>query len=860
MQKQYCPEDIEPKIQRYWNEQETFKVTEDASKEKYYCLSMLPYPSGRLHMGHVRNYTIGDVISRYQRLLGKNVLQPIGWDAFGLPAEGAAIKNNTAPALWTYANIDYMKCQLKILGFSFDWSREITTCTPEYYRWEQWFFTILYEKGLVYKKESEVNWCPNDLTVLANEQVIDQCCWRCDTPVERKKIPQWFIKITAYAEELLNDLNNLDDWPEKVKMMQRNWIGRSERIEVTFNIIDSNEKLMIYISCPHIFMGATYVAIAPEHPLAKKIAMKNVELSNFINQYRNIKKFEIDTTTIGMQGVSTGLHIIHPLTQETLPIWVASFIGIEHGTDVIMASPSHEKRHWEFANKYHLPLKTVLSKTISRKTNILEPVTTKTSILTNSEKVDTLNNISDFNAIVDKLVAMGLGQRKIHYRLRDWGVSRQRYWGAPIPMATLENGTLVPIPKDKLPIILPEYAEINSIISPIKSDPEWAKITINEQPALCETDTFDTFIESSWYYARYTCPRYNKGMLDSKAANYWLPVDQYIGGIEHAVMHLMYFRFFHKLMRDVGLVNSNEPAKRLLCEGMVLADTFYYTANNGQRVWVSAADAIIERDKKNCIIKACDTKGHKLVYIGMRKMSKSKNNGVDPKVIVEKYGADTVRLFMMFSAPPELSLEWKESSIEGASRFIRRVWRLVYEHSQKGITQPLDMNTLTTKQRNLRRDLHKTIAKVTDDFSHRYAFNTAIAAIMEFINKLIRVSQDCEQDRALIQESLEAITLMLSPIIPHACFEIWTALGRTDDINFATWPIADAKAMIDETKLLVIQVNGKVRGCITVPIHSDQKFILDVALKERSVLKHLKGMKIRKVIDVPGKLLNLVVS
>ncbi|MEK2482648.1 leucine--tRNA ligase [Providencia stuartii] len=860
MQEQYRPEDIEPKVQRHWDEKATFKVTEDNSKEKYYCLSMLPYPSGRLHMGHVRNYTMGDVISRYQRLLGKNVLQPIGWDAFGLPAEGAAVKNKTAPAPWTYANIDYMKGQLKMLGFGYDWDREVTTCTPEYYRWEQWFFTKLYEKGLVYKKTSAVNWCPHDLTVLANEQVIDGCCWRCDTPVERKEIPQWFIKITDYAEELLNDLDKLDDWPEQVKTMQRNWIGRSEGVEITFNVADRDDKLTVYTTRPDTFMGATYVAVAAGHPLALEAAEKNAELANFIDECRNTKTAEADMATMDKKGMPTGLYVIHPLTQEKLPIWVANFVLMEYGTGAVMAVPAHDQRDWEFAHKYNLPLKVVIADAEGNEPDISQEAMTEKFALINSGEFSGLDNTAGFNAIADKLVAIGVGQRKVNYRLRDWGVSRQRYWGAPIPMATLEDGTVVPVPEDQLPVILPEDVEMDGITSPIKADPEWAKTTINGQPALRETDTFDTFMESSWYYARYTCPQFDEGMLDPAAANYWLPVDQYIGGIEHAIMHLMYFRFFHKLMRDAGLVNSDEPAKRLLCQGMVLADAFYYTGSDGQRVWVSPSDVTVERDDKNRIIKAVDTEGHELVYTGMSKMSKSKNNGIDPQLMVEKYGADTVRLFMMFAAPPELTLEWQESSVEGANRFVRRVWRIVHEHSQKGATQPLDVSTLTTEQKDLRRDLHKTIAKVTDDFDRRYAFNTAIAAIMEFMNKLVRAPQETEQDRALMQESLEAITLMLSPIIPHACFEMWKALGHTDDIDFASWPVADEKAMVDDTKLVVIQVNGKVRGRITVPADAVQDFVLDMATKEYSVSKYLEGVTIRKVIYVPGKLLNLVVG
>lgn len=860
MQEQYRPEDIEQTIQEHWEKNNTFKVTEDNNKEKYYCLSMLPYPSGRLHMGHVRNYTIGDVISRYQRMLGKNVLQPIGWDAFGLPAEGAAVKNNTAPAPWTYENINYMKNQLKKLGFGYDWDREVTTCTPEYYRWEQWFFTKLYEKGLVYKKTSAVNWCPHDLTVLANEQVIDGCCWRCDTPVERKEIPQWFIKITEYAEELLNDLDTLDEWPEQVKTMQRNWIGRSEGVEIKFDVADSDDTMTVYTTRPDTFMGVTYVAVAAGHPLAQKAAQNNPEVQHFIDECRNMKMAEADMATMEKKGIATGLYAIHPLTKEKVAIWVANFVLMEYGTGAVMAVPGHDERDWEFATKYNLPIKAVIADAEGNQPDLSEGALTEKNSLINSGEFSGLDNQTGFNAIADKLAQMGVGERKVNYRLRDWGVSRQRYWGAPIPMATLEDGTVVPVPEDQLPVILPEDVKMDGITSPIKADPEWAKTTINGQPALRETDTFDTFMESSWYYARYTCPDYDKGMLDPKAANYWLPVDWYIGGIEHAIMHLMYFRFFHKLMRDAGLVNSDEPAKRLLCQGMVLADAFYYTGEDGARHWVSPAEAIVERDEKNRIIKATDSEGHELTYAGMSKMSKSKNNGIDPQTMVERYGADTVRLFMMFAAPPELTLEWQESSVEGANRFLRRLWRLVHEHTQKGATSSLDLSALTEAQKDLRRDLHKTIAKVSDDVGRRLAFNTAIAAIMELMNKLTRATQETEQDRALMQEALEAIVRMLSPIIPHACFVMWQALGGKEDVDVAPWPVADEEAMIDDTKLIIVQVNGKVRGRVTVPANSEKEYVQEMATKEYSVAKYLEDVTIRKVIYVPGKLLNIVVG
>lgn len=860
MQEQYRPEDIETQVQLHWQEKQTFKVTEDASKEKYYCLSMLPYPSGRLHMGHVRNYTIGDVISRYQRMLGKNVLQPIGWDAFGLPAEGAAVKNNTAPAPWTYDNIEYMKNQLKLLGFGYDWDREIATCKPDYYRWEQWFFTKLYEKGMVYKKTSAVNWCPHDLTVLANEQVIDGCCWRCDTKVERKEIPQWFIKITDYADQLLNDLDTLESWPEQVKTMQRNWIGRSEGVDIVFDVTDSEDKLSVYTTRPDTFMGVTYVAVAAGHPLSLQAAETNPALADFVAECRNTKVAEAEMATMEKKGMATGLYAIHPLTGEKLAIWAANFVLMDYGTGAVMAVPGHDARDWEFATKYNLPIKPVILAADGSEPDVTKEALTEKGVLFNSGEFDGLDYEEGFNAIADKLVALGVGQRKVNYRLRDWGVSRQRYWGAPIPMVTLEDGTVVPTPEDQLPVILPEDVVMDGISSPIKADPEWAKTTVNGMPGLRETDTFDTFMESSWYYARYTCPQYDEGMLDPAAANYWLPVDQYVGGIEHAIMHLMYFRFFHKLLRDAGLVDSDEPAKRLLCQGMVLADAFYYTGTGGERIWVSPVDAIVERDDKGRIIKATDTEGHELVYAGMSKMSKSKNNGIDPQVMVEKYGADTVRLFMMFASPAEMTLEWQESGVEGANRFLKRVWRLVFDHTAKGTTALLDIASLTDEQKSLRRDLHKTIAKVTDDVGRRQTFNTAIAAVMELMNKLGRTPQETEQDRALLQEALLAVVRMLYPFTPHVCFTLWQALGGEGDIDTAPWPIADEQAMVEDSKLVVVQVNGKVRGRITVPADATEEQVRERAGQEHLVAKYLDGVTVRKVIYVPGKLLNLVMG
>lgn len=860
MQEQYRPDMIEPKVQQYWAENKVFKAIKDESKEKYYCLSMFPYPSGRLHMGHVRNYTIGDVISRYQRMLGKNVLQPFGWDAFGLPAEGAAIKNKTVPAKWTYENIAYMKKQLQLLGFGFDWDREIATCKPEYYKWEQWFFTELYKKGLVYKKTSTVNWCPNDETVLANEQVHEGCCWRCDTPVEQKEIPQWFIKITDYAEQLLGGLDTLPQWPDMVKTMQRNWIGRSEGVEITFDVANTNEKVAVYTTRPDTFYGVSYLGIAAAHPLASLAAQNNPELATFIQEAKNAKVAEADLATMEKKGMATGLFAIHPLTGEKLPIWVANFVLMHYGTGAVMAVPAHDQRDFEFAQKYGLQIKQVIEPIADEEIDLTKQAFTEHGKLVNSAEFDGKDFDGAFNGIADKLEKLGVGKRQVNYRLRDWGVSRQRYWGAPIPMLTLENGDVVPAPMEDLPIILPEDVVMDGVKSPIKADPNWAKTTLNGAPASKETDTFDTFMESSWYYARYTCPQYQNGMLDAEEANYWLPVDQYIGGIEHATMHLLYFRFFHKLLRDAGFVTSDEPADKLLCQGMVLADAFYYTSPTNERIWVSPTQVTLERDEKGRIIKATDPEGRELVHSGMTKMSKSKNNGIDPQEMVEKYGADTVRLFMMFASPAEMTLEWQESGVEGAKRFLGRVWNLVYQYQQNPAKTSLDLTALSAEQKVLRREVHKTIAKVSDDIGRRQTFNTAIAAVMELMNKLTKAPLDSEQDRAVMAEALSAVVRMLYPITPHICFELWQALGNESAIDTAEWVKADETAMVEDEKLIVVQVNGKVRGKVTVAADADEDTVKTIAFADENVKKFIDNQHIVKVIYVVGKLLNVVVK
>lgn len=882
MEEHYQPHQIESEAQKFWEENDSFAVTEDtsgeSSKEKYYCLSMFPYPSGRLHMGHVRNYTIGDVISRYQRMRGKNVLQPMGWDAFGLPAENAAIKNKTAPAPWTYENIDYMKGQLKRLGFGYDWNRELATCKPDYYKWEQWFFTQLYEKGLVYKKMGTVNWCPNDATVLANEQVEDGRCWRCDTVVERKELPQWFVKITAYADELLADLDKLEHWPEQVKAMQRNWIGRSEGLQITFKVANpvsaaagesAPEEFKVYTTRPDTLMGVTYVGIASEHPLAKAAAANNPALATFIQDCKSNAVTEAEMATMEKVGVDTGIRAIHPITGREVPVWAANFVLMDYGTGAVMAVPGHDQRDYEFATRFGLPIEQVIAPVNGEDIDINTAAFTEKGKLVNSGEFDGLTSEAAFDAIADRLISEGKGERQVNYRLRDWGVSRQRYWGTPIPMRYLEDGTEVPVPLEELPVLLPEDVEMDGVQSPIKADPEWAKTTHNGQPATRETDTFDTFMESSWYYARYCSPKSDDQMLNPEQANYWLPVDQYIGGIEHAVMHLLYSRFYHKLLRDAGLVESDEPYKRLLCQGMVLADTYFKLDEKGVKQWIAPTDVDSDFDDKGRLIKATlKETGDAVEHAGMSKMSKSKNNGIDPQDLINQYGADTIRLYTMFAAPPEQTLEWSESAVEGANRFLRRFWKQAAEHIGSGeviaLDLALDLKNLTKEQKDLRRKVHETISKVSDDCERRLTFNTAIAAIMELSNAInkfqVNYLQENDQDRAVMREAIEATTLMLAPIAPHAMHTIWQALGHTDSVLDAAWPVTDEEALKKDAITLVVQVNGKVRAKLEVPAGLDKDAIEKLALEHENVSKFTDGLTVRKVIVIPGKLVNIVAN
>lgn len=855
----YNPHEIEPQIQQKWEKEQVFRAVVDHNKEKFYCLSMFPYPSGRLHMGHVRNYTIGDVISRYQRMLGKNVLQPMGWDAFGLPAENAAIKNKVAPAKWTKENIAYMKDQLKSLGFGYDWDRELATCDPEYYRWEQWFFTKLIDKGMAYKKVSAVNWCPNDKTVLANEQVIDGCCWRCDSPIVRKEIPQWFIKITAYAEELLDDLDQLEGWPDQVKAMQRNWIGKSRGVQLRFGLQGREDQLEVYTTRPDTLLGVSYVAVAAGHPLAKEAAANNAELTAFLEECAKAGTAEADLAVAEKKGMATGLHAIHPLTDKAVPVWVANFVLMEYGTGAVMSVPAHDQRDFEFAQKYDLPIKQVIAADTSKSTDevvdISKEAYTEHGILVNSGEFDGLDFDAAFEAIAAKLESLGLGEVKVNYRLRDWGVSRQRYWGTPIPVIRTADGDSVAAPEDMLPIILPTDVVMDGVNSPIKNNPEFENIEFNGEAAFRETDTFDTFMESSWYYARYCSAQDDTQMLDPKEANYWLPVDQYVGGIEHAILHLLYARFFHKLLRDAGLVDSDEPFKNLLTQGMVLAESYFYTNDNGSKEWVSPDEVTIERDDKGRITSAKRTAdGKELEAVGMSKMSKSKNNGVDPQEAIASYGADTVRLYTMFAAPPEQTLEWSDAGVQGALRFLQRIWRFSHEllqHAEHG-----DFSSLNKEEKDARRKTHETIAKVSDDIGRRYHFNTAIAAIMELLNTLQKLDFNSSSSRAVVYESLDAVIRMLSPITPHISQALWQAFGNEGYVVDAPWPEVDSSALVRDSIEIVVQVNGKLRAKLEVAVDISKEDLEAEALA--AVTNYLTGLTVRKVIVVPKKLVSIV--
>ena len=812
----YDPESVELKARQYWEEQRCFEVGEVAGKEKFYSLTMFPYPSGQLHMGHVRVLTINDVIARYHRMHGKHVLQPMGWDAFGMPAENAAIQRGIPPAQWTYKNIDYMRGQLKRLGYGYDWTRELTTCKPEYYRWEQWLFTKLFEKGLVYRKNSVVNWDPVDQTVLANEQVIDGRGWRSDALVERREIPQWFMKITAYADELLENLDRMPGWPESVKTMQRNWIGRSEGVELAFDVDDEDEPLTVFTTRPDTVMGVTYMAVAAEHPLAVKAAAGDPGVATFLEECKTMQAAEAAMETMEKKGMPIGISAVHPVSGEAVPIWVANFVLMGYGTGAVMGVPGHDHRDWKFANKHGLPIVQVIAPADGSHIDISQSAYVEYGTVVNSGDIDGMDYDQAFDAIARKFSADGRGERKINYRLRDWGVSRQRYWGTPIPIIYCDDCDAVPVPEDQLPVVLPEDVEITGLGSPLKDMPEFYETECPKcgNPAKRETDTFDTFVESSWYFSRYASPDCDTAMLDEREG-YWMPVDQYTGGIEHAILHLLYSRFFQKVMRDIGLSSADEPFTNLLTQGMVLKDG--------------------------------------------AKMSKAKGNTVDPQGLIDRYGADTVRLFMMFAAPPEQALEWSDDGVQGASRFLRRFWNAVQNHTAGGKALPVAVDALTDKQRDLRRKTHQTIAKASDDIGRRYTFNTAIAATMDLLNAVNRHQVESEQDRAVVREALEAVVLVLSPIVPHICHELWHVLGHSSALVDERWPAFDETALQQDKIEIIVQVNGKLRGRISVESDADTETISALALADKNVQRFVAGKEVRKTIVVPGRLVNVVV-
>ena len=812
----YNPEIVELDAQKYWDDAHSFEVGEDADKEKYYCLTMFPYPSGKLHMGHVRVFTINDVIARYQRLQGKHVLQPMGWDAFGMPAENAAIQRGIPPAKWTYANIEDMRGQLKRLGYAYDWTREVTTCKPEYYRWEQWLFTKMFAKGLVYRKNSIVNWDPIDQTVLANEQVIDGRGWRSDALVERREIPQWFMKITDYADELLDELDRMPGWPESVKTMQRNWIGRSEGVELSFNVDGENEPLTVYTTRPDTLMGVTYMAVAAEHPLAKKSAAANPDVAAFIEQCKQTDAQEATLETMEKKGMSLGISAIHPLSGEEVPLWVANFVLMTYGTGAVMAVPGHDARDWEFAKKHGLPIKQVIAPADGTDIDIEAAVYLERGVLVNSGQYDGLDFDAAFNAIADHFEEIGRGSRKVNYRLRDWGVSRQRYWGTPIPIIYCDDCGAVPVPEDQLPVVLPEDVEVKGTGSPLKDMPEFVNVSCPRcgKAACRETDTFDTFIESSWYFARYACPDSDSTMLDNRA-KYWTPVDQYTGGVEHAILHLLYSRFFQRVMRDEGLTDVSEPFTNLMTQGMVLKDG--------------------------------------------AKMSKAKGNTVDPAELIKKYGADTVRLFMMFAAPPEQALEWSDDGVQGSFRFLKRFWSAVIDHTAAGKAGALDIDMLTDAQKDLRCKTHQTIAKISDDLGRRHSFNTAVAASMELLNAVNKFTDMSDNGRAAEREALESVVVMLSPIVPHICHALWQELGHESALIDQRWPEYDESAIEQDLVEIVVQVNGKLRGRISVAVDTVKDEVEATALADENVQRFIGDNDVRKVIVVPGKLVNIVV-
>jgi leucyl-tRNA synthetase len=859
----YHPAEVEAAARALWQELGADRAREDAPGEKYYCLCMLPYPSGRLHMGHVRNYTIGDLITRYQRMNGRNVLQPMGWDAFGLPAENAAIKNKVPPAKWTYDNIDYMRMQLKSLGFAIDWDREVATCHPKYYKWNQWLFLRMLEKGIAYKKTGTVNWDPVDQTVLANEQVIDGRGWRTGALVEKREIPMYYLKITDYAEELLGALDTLPGWPERVKLMQANWIGKSVGVEVGFPY--PGGVLKVFTTRADTLMGATYVAVAAEHPLAAKAALSEPKVAAFIEECRRGGVTEAELATQEKKGVPTSLTVKHPLSGVELPVWVANYVLMAYGEGAVMAVPAHDERDFEFATKYKLPIQVVVR---AKDAHAVQPTAlnglliAKDGVLCNSGKYDGLSYEDGVDAIAADLASQDLGAKRTQYRLRDWGISRQRYWGCPIPLIHCDACGDVPVPDTDLPVVLPEDLAPDGSGNPLNKYKPFVECSCPKcgKPARRETDTMDTFVDSSWYFMRYACRDADAAMVDGRV-DQWLPVDQYIGGIEHAILHLLYSRFWTKVMRDMGLLKFDEPFTKLLTQGMVLNHIFLRKGAAGSLTYYSPDEVDLQYDADGRITGALlKADGQPVHYDGLGTMSKSKNNGVDPQMLVERYGADTVRLFMMFAAPPELTLEWSESGVEGAQRFLKRLWKAVVEHTAAGKAPALDAAALSAEQQGLRRQLHETLAKVGDDIGRRYTFNTAIAAVMELLNAVTKASGSLPQDRAVRQECLEGIVLMLAPIVPHVGESLWKGLGRQGSVMAQRWPVPDPAALKRSTLELVVQVNGKLRGKIRVAADASRETIEKTALAEPSVQPFVQGKDVKKIVVVPGKLVNVVAA
>jgi len=860
MQERYDPAAIEPQAQRYWDDHGTFAVSEDTSRPKYYCLCMFPYPSGRLHMGHVRNYTIGDVLTRYMRMQGFNVLQPMGWDAFGLPAENAAMANGVPPAKWTYDNIDYMKRQLRSLGFGIDWAREVATCRPDYYRWNQWLFLRMLEKGIAYRRTGVVNWDPVDQTVLANEQVIDGRGWRTGAIVEKREIPMYYLRITGYAEELLAALDTLPGWPERVKLMQSNWIGRSEGLELEFEV-EGAEPLRIYTTRPDTLYGVTYMAVAAEHPLAQRAAAGNPDLQAFVAECQRTGVTEAVLETMEKRGMPLGIDAIHPLTGEKVPVWVANFVLMGYGTGAVMAVPAHDQRDWEFARRFGLRIHQVIQPADGSLVDMDAGAYVEHGRLINSGRFDGLDFDEAFDAIAKFFEANGRGERRVNWRLRDWGISRQRYWGCPIPLIHCNACGVVPVPDDQLPVVLPEDCVPDGSGNPLNRNEAFLACSCPKcgKPARRETDTMDTFVDSSWYFFRFASAGNDRAMIDGRAA-YWLPVDQYIGGIEHAILHLLYSRFWTRVMRDLGLTSLDEPFANLLTQGMVLNEIYFRKPASGRVVYYNPADVDVQLDEKGAQVGAVLREdGQPVESGGIGTMSKSRSNGVDPQALVEQYGADTARLFMMFAAPPEQSLEWSDEGVEGAYRFMKRLWKAVQQHVAQGPAAELDVPSLSPAQRDLRRQVHETLAKVTVDIGRRRTFNTAIAAVMELMNSLARSDDRSPQGRAVMQEALDIVVLALSPVVPHACHALWRELGHATAAVDERWPQVDTAALERETVEVVVQVNGKLRGRVTVPVGAGEDQVREAALADVNVQKFVEGKPVRKFVYVPGKLANLVV-